>query len=151
MNGDDMIRALESKRDECDAAIGQLRHILALISGPTLPVKIDRPALERAATGAPAQTRRPPKVPDAGAEAIVAYLQTAGPSRKADILKAVPGTSPEHLQQLVTAKRVVATGHTVSRRYSVPLKHGKAAGQPESEVVWNGGGGLSSYQQQAMG
>lgn len=159
MNLDDMIRALEVRRDECQAAIGQLRRIGTLLAGPAVPVKIDRPALEREAGQVPPPVRRRPVVTDAGAAAILAYLQAHGQASKADILAAVHGTSPEHVQQLVRAKRVVATGNTVRRRYAVPKPRGKAArpvpapavSTPDMETVWQGGEGLSSYQQRLRG
>ena len=37
MNGDDILRALEARRDELDRAIGQMRGILLLLTGPAVP------------------------------------------------------------------------------------------------------------------
>lgn len=165
MNGEDMIRALEARRDECQAAIGQVRRILALLHGPAVPVKIDRPTLEREAAQVPPPVRRPVVLTDDRAATLVGYLVAHGPSTKAQLLAGVPGTSPEHLQQLVRAKRIVATGNTVRRKYAAPKPRGAAAkdaraaqvaalvveAPPELETVWRGGEGLSSYQQKLRG
>lgn len=150
MNGEDMLRALEAKRDEIDTAIRHLRAILRLVPGPAIPEELQQ---SRRIMGQhrPRKRREPSPVPPDTAAQIVAYLASQdAPVAAGDILSAVPRAQHWHLYQLKKDGRLRTTGITNSTRYRLPPA--KTNGTPAgAEVVWSGGVGLSSYQQQVRG
>lgn len=160
MNGDDMLRALEAKRAEIDTAIGELRHVLAVLTGPTLPAS--PPVLHPRKAEAPRAHRKPgtnghrTSTPADLADRIVTFVAgQAAPVAKAEIAAGVRGATYEHIQTLVKSGRLVGTGYTTARRYSI-VTSSRSAVKPADgvpAVVWDGtkGGSLSGYQQKAKG
>lgn len=155
MNGDDMLALLEAKRAEIDTAISNLRQVLLVLHGPAVPddpvqLRPRRPDLRRAHRGP-----RHPQAPAALADRIVAWLaKQDAPAAMPDILEQVRGSKRDYVIGLVKAGRLAATGQTTARRYTVAKVNGDALLEHLDlmpAVVWNGGPGLSSYQQKARG